>query len=167
MDEPRCLVIIPTFNERENIQRILPTVLEQDSCIDVLVVDDSSPDGTAGAVEELQAGCDRIHLLVRPEKQGLGRAYLDGFRWALEREYSLVVEMDADFSHPAKHVPQFIEKAKEFDVIIGSRYVGGRVNVINWPLSRLIISLFGSFYARTITRLPVADVTGGFNCFRR
>ena len=167
MSEERVLVIIPTFNERENVPRIVPLVLEQYAALDVLVVDDNSPDGTAEVALEMAREEPRLHVLRRQGKLGLGPAYLDGFRWALERKYRLVFEMDADLSHPPRHLPEMIRKAEEFDVVIGSRYVDGRVTVVNWPMSRLLISFFGSWYARTITRVPVSDLTGGFNCWRR
>ncbi len=161
------LVIIPTFNEAENIDGIVTAVLAQGPDIDVLVVDDNSPDGTGAMAEDLAQDDNRVHVLRREGKHGLGRASLAGFKWALEREYSLICEMDADFSHPPDRLPALIEKATEYPVVLGSRYVGGRVNVVNWPMSRLLISLFGSWYARTITGLPIRDVTGGFNLWRR
>ncbi|MEX0979700.1 MAG: polyprenol monophosphomannose synthase [Gemmatimonadota bacterium] len=167
MSPQSTLVIIPTFNERENLPRIIPMVLAQSEAIDVLVVDDNSPDGTGALADEMVAANPRIHVLHRAEKHGLGRAYLDGFRWGLDRHYELLCEMDADLSHPPDHLPLFMEKAREHDLVIGSRYVDGRVTVVNWPMGRLLLSYFGSWYARTITRLPVSDATGGFNCFRR
>jgi dolichol-phosphate mannosyltransferase len=167
LDGDRFLVVMPTYNEHDNLPRILPLVLDEDPRIEVLVVDDNSPDGTGALAEELARSDPRVHVLRRPAKDGLGRAYLAGFRWALERSYRLVFEMDADLSHHPDNLPAFIEAARSADVVIGSRYVGGRVNVVNWPMSRLLVSYFGSFYARTITGLPVRDATGGFNCFRR
>lgn len=163
----RTLVIIPTFNEAENVARIVQAVLGQGDGIQVLVVDDNSPDGTGELAEDLARKDDRVNVLRREGKQGLGRAYLAGFRWGLERAYDLICEMDADFSHPPDKLPALIQKAEEYQVVIGSRYVGGRVNVVNWPMSRLLISFFGSWYARTITGLPVRDATGGFNLWRR
>ena len=165
--DARFVVIIPTYNEADNISRIVPRVLEQDPRIDVLVVDDDSPDGTGDLADALSRESDRVHVLHRSGKQGLGKAYIAAFRWGLERDYALFVEMDADFSHRPSALPDLIDKAREFDVVLGSRYVGGRVNVINWPMSRLLISYFGSWYARFVTRLPVRDATGGFNCWRR
>ena len=162
----RFLVVIPTFNEADNLPRIVPLVLNQDPRIDVLVVDDDSPDGTGDLADDLADELDRVHVLHRSGKQGLGRAYLEAFRWGLDRDYTLFFEMDADFSHEPDALPEFIEKAKEFDVVLGSRYVDGRVTVINWPMSRLLISYFGSRYARIVTGLPVRDATGGFNCWR-
>jgi len=172
--QPRVLVIIPTYNEADNVPRIVPVVLATDPRIDILVVDDGSPDGTADVTAELAArpelrrGHDpRIHVLRRSAKDGLGRAYVAGFRWGLQEGYTALIQMDADLSHPPSALPGLIEGLEEGDVVIGSRYVGGRVNVINWSISRLLISLFGSLYARTITGLPVRDATGGFNAYRR
>lgn len=163
----RFLVIVPTYNERENLPRKIPRILEQDPRFDVLVVDDASPDGTGALADEMAAADARVHVLHRRGKEGLGKAYLAGFDWGLEREYSLLFEMDADISHPPEALPDFIAAAQDHDVVIGSRYVGGRVNVLNWPMSRLLMSYFGSWYARTITRMPVRDATGGFNAWRR
>jgi dolichol-phosphate mannosyltransferase len=164
--DDRFLVVMPTYNEVDNLPRIVPLVLDEDTRIEILVVDDNSPDGTGELAAEMAIADPRIHVLRRQAKDGLGRAYLAGFRWALERRYRLIFEMDADLSHHPDNLPAFIEAARGADVVIGSRYVGGRINVVNWPMSRLLISYFGSFYARVITRLPVADATGGFNCFR-
>lgn len=166
-ESERTLVVIPTYDERENLSRIVPLALDQDTSIDVLVVDDNSPDGTGEEAERLAAAEPRIHVLHRKAKDGLGRAYIAGFGWGLERGYGLLIGMDADLSHPADALPRMIDASEKFDVVIGSRYVGGRVAVVNWPLSRLVLSLFGSLYARVITRLPVSDATGGFNCFKR
>ncbi|HZD05859.1 MAG TPA: polyprenol monophosphomannose synthase, partial [Longimicrobiales bacterium] len=163
----RFLVVIPTYDEIANLPRLVPRVLEQDPRIDILVVDDSSPDGTGEVAQAMARKESRVHVLRRPGKAGLGKAYVAGFLWGLEAGYELLFEMDADFSHDPDSLPAFIEKARDFDVVIGSRYVGGRVTVVNWPMSRLLISYFGSWYARTITRLPVRDATGGFNCWRR
>lgn len=163
----RLLVIMPTFNERDNVARIVPLVLEEDPRVEVLVVDDNSPDGTAALAEEMATREARLHVLRRGAKDGLGRAYVAGFRWALERSYRLVFEMDADMSHDPGKLPALIDAARSAEVVIGSRYVGGRINVVNWPMGRLLISYFGSFYARTVTGLPLRDATGGYNCFRR
>lgn len=167
MSEARMLVIIPTYNERENLPRIVPLVLGQDPRIHILVVDDDSPDGTGKVADDIAAAEPRVSVLHRQGKLGLGPAYLAAFKWGLERDFALLCEMDADLSHPPKQLPEFIKKAKDADVVIGSRYNEGRVTVVNWPMSRLLISFFGCWYARTITRLPVADATGGFNCWRR
>ena len=167
MSDARYLVIVPTYNELDNLPRKGPLILIQDALLDVLVVDDASPDGTGGLADAMAAENPRVHVLHRDAKDGLGRAYLAGFAWGLERDYELLFEMDADISHPPDALPRFIEAARGYDVVIGSRYVGGRVNVLNWPMTRLFISVFGSWYARTITRMPVRDATGGFNCWHR
>ncbi len=161
------MVILPTYNEADNLPRIVPDILEQDPRLDVLVVDDNSPDGTGDLADGLSHDSDRVFVIHRSGKQGLGRAYIEGFRWGLERDYALLFEMDADFSHRPNTLPLFIDKARDFDIVLGSRYLDGRVTVINWPMSRLLISFFGSWYARFVTRLPVRDATGGFNCWRR
>ncbi len=165
--DARFIVIVPTYNEADNLPRIVPRILEQDPRIDVLVVDDHSPDGTGDLADGLSRESDRVHVIHRTGKQGLGGAYLEAFRWGLERDYTLFFEMDADFSHRPSDLPLLIDKAQHFDIVLGSRYVDGRVTVINWPMSRLLISYFGSWYARFVTRLPVRDATGGFNCWRR
>lgn len=160
------LVVIPTYNERDNLPRIVPEVLAQDSRIEVLVVDDNSPDGTGGLADQMAAAEPRIHVLHRPGKQGLGKAYLDGFRWALARDFDRVIEMDADFSHSPKHLPELMHASEQADLILGSRYISG-VNVINWPMSRLLLSYYANVYARVVTGMRVRDLTGGFKCFRR
>ena len=167
-DDGSCLVIVPTYNERENLPRIIPRILEQGDRFHVLVVDDGSPDGT-GEVADALAGenPERVHVLHRRKKDGLGAAYVEGFRWGLQRSYSFLCEMDADLSHPPDRLPAFLEAVEEYDLVVGSRYVDGRVTVVNWPMTRLLVSYFGCLYARMITRLPVRDATGGFNCFRR
>ena len=162
----RYLVCVPTYNERANLPLIVPAILEQDPRLEVLVIDDSSPDGTGELADTLAAGNPRVHVLHREAKEGLGRAYLAGFRWALDRGYEFILEMDADFSHDPKFLPLFIEASLQADVVIGSRYKQG-VNVINWPISRLLLSLGANQYARLITGLPISDSTGGFKCFRR
>ena len=163
----RGLVIIPTYNERENIQRIVPLVLEQDERLEVLVVDDGSPDGTGALADEIASREARVHVLHRAGKLGLGTAYLEGFHWGIARGYDWLFEMDADFSHDPSHLPQFIEGLADFDLVLGSRYLEGRVTVINWPMGRLLLSYFANVYARIVTGLPVADATGGFKAFRR
>jgi dolichol-phosphate mannosyltransferase len=158
---------MPTYNEAENITLIIPEVLKQDPILDILIVDDNSPDGTGRLVRELQAHTpDRIHLLERSQKEGLGRAYVAGFKQALSQGYDYILEMDADFSHNPAVLPQFLEAIQEADLVLGSRYING-VNVINWPLKRLLLSYGASYYTRIITGLPVKDPTGGFKCFRR
>ncbi len=163
----RALVIIPTFNERENITRLIEQVLGKDTRLEVLVVDDGSPDGTGTLVDELAARNPRVHVLHRPSKMGLGTAYIAGFRWALERDYTYVFEMDADFSHDPAHLPQFLEAVRDADLVLGSRYQDGRVTVVNWPMGRLLLSYSANIYARVVTGLPLFDSTGGFKCFRR
>lgn len=167
MPEQRFLVIVPTYNEIDSLPRKIPLILEQDPRLQVLVVDDASPDGTGELADQLAARDQRVHVLHRPGKEGLGPAYLAGFDWGLEREYDVLFEMDADISHPPEALPTMIDLAERYDVVIGSRYVDGRVTVSNWPMSRLLVSYFGSWYARTITGMPVRDATGGFNGWRR
>ena len=162
----RALVVVPTYNERLNLPVIVPAILQQDPRIDVLVVDDNSPDGTGALADGLAAESPRVHVLHRTAKQGLGKAYLAGFTWALERHYDFVIEMDADFSHDPKFLPELLKAATDADLVIGSRYKSG-VNVINWPMSRLLLSIGANQYARWITGLPLSDSTGGFKCFRR
>jgi len=164
------LVIIPTYNEVENLPRVVDQTLAAVTALHILVVDDASPDGTGKVADELAVQSQgRVHVLHREGKAGLGRAYLAGFRWGLERGYDRICEMDADLSHPPAMLPSLIEAVTEggVDFVIGSRYVGGNVTVVNWPIGRLLVSYFGSVYARAITRLPVSDATGGFNLFNR
>ncbi len=163
----RALVIVPTYNERFNIARLIPAALAQDPALEVLVVDDGSPDGTGAIVDAIAATNSRVHVIHREKKLGLGTAYLAGFRWALERKYDLVFEMDADFSHNPERLPEFLEAIKEADLVLGSRYQDGHVNVVNWPMSRLFLSYGANVYARLVTGLPIFDATGGFKCFRR
>ena len=163
----RVLIIVPTYNERENIRRLCDTVLSQDGRIEMLIVDDGSPDGTGAIVEEIARAEPRVHLLSRPRKMGLGTAYIAGFRWALERGHDYVMEMDADFSHDPNHLRQFLGAIEQADLVLGSRYQQGRVTVVNWPIQRLILSYLANMYARAVTGLPVWDATGGFKCFRR
>lgn len=167
VSEGRILVVMPTYNERDNLPKVVPLVLDTHPDVDILIVDDNSPDGTGLVAAGLARDDSRIHAMHKAGKGGLGRAYIDGFKWGLEREYRLFFEMDADLSHPADRIPAMIEMSRNHPVVLGSRYVGRRVNVVNWPLSRLLISVFGSIYARIVTRLPVMDATGGFNCWRR
>lgn len=164
--EKKALIIFPTFNEKENIERIIKEVLEIDSRINVLVVDDNSPDGTGQIVDRLASENERINILHRQQKRGLGRAYIAGFRWGIEREYDYIFEMDADFSHDPKYVSDFLNTIEDYDLVLGSRYISG-VNVINWPMGRLLLSYYANFYTRIVTGLPVRDATGGFKCFRR
>jgi dolichol-phosphate mannosyltransferase len=162
----RLLVVVPTYNERVNLPMVVPAILHQDPRIEVLVVDDNSPDGTGQLADELASSMPRVQVMHRPNKSGLGKAYLAGFRWALEKGYDLIFEMDADFSHDPKFLGDLIRAAADADLVIGSRYRAG-VNVINWPISRLLLSIGANEYARFITGLPLADSTGGFKCFRR
>jgi dolichol-phosphate mannosyltransferase len=162
----RGLVVIPTFNEAENIPRLIPDILGRDPRLDVLVVDDGSPDGTAALVRELQRANPRVHLIVRAGKMGLGTAYVEGFRYALRSGYDLVFEMDADFSHDPAEVPNFLRAAETADLVIGSRYMNG-VRVLNWPMRRLLLSYFANVYTRMMIGLPIHDATGGFKCYRR
>ena len=161
----KAIVIIPTYNEKENINSIIDAVLKVQPDIHILVVDDNSPDGTAEDVRKKMTDNDQIHLIVRPEKDGLGTAYLEGFRYSLDQNFDFIFEMDADFSHNPEDIPRFLEEIKNNDLIIGSRYITG-VNVVNWPLSRLILSYGANMYTKIITGLPIKDATGGFKCFR-
>ncbi|WP_430614309.1 polyprenol monophosphomannose synthase [Flavobacterium sp. JP2137] len=162
------VVIIPTYNEIENIQRIITVTMSLPQHFHVLVVDDNSPDGTAQAVRSLQSAYpDRLFLEVRQQKEGLGTAYVYGFRWALERSYTHIFEMDADFSHNPMDLPLLLKACEDgADMSIGSRYVTG-VNVVNWPLNRVLLSYFASVYVRFITRMKIRDTTAGFICYRR
>ena len=162
----KTLIIIPTYNEIDNIEKLLEQVLAKSETIEVLVIDDNSPDGTALRVKFMQRSEPRIHLLERPGKMGLGSAYVTGFKYALERDYDYIIEMDADFSHNPEDIPLLLNAAKKYDLVIGSRYCEG-VNIIHWPIKRLLISYFASKYVRTITRMPVKDPTSGFKCFQR
>jgi dolichol-phosphate mannosyltransferase len=163
----RALVIVPTYNERENITRLIGAILEQDDRLEILVVDDGSPDGTGDIVEGIIQHETRLHIIKRPRKLGLGTAYIAGFRWALENSYDFVFEMDADFSHDPAHLSQFLQAIENADLVLGSRYRNGKVTVVNWPINRLLLSYFANVYARVVTGLPVWDATGGFKCFRR
>ena len=163
----RALVIIPTYNEATNIPQLVPLVLKQDPRLEVLVVDDNSPDGTGQIADQLAEPEPRVHVLHREGKQGLGTAYRAGFRWAIEREYDYVFEMDADFSHDPKHLPQFLKAVEDADLVLGSRYLDKKVTVVNWPMTRLLLSYFANVYARVVTGLKLWDATGGFKCFRR
>ncbi len=160
------LVIIPTYDERENVGPIAAAVNAQLPDADLLFVDDNSPDGTGGLLDSMAAADPRIQVLHRAGKSGLGRAYVAGFQWALERHYRLIFEMDADFSHDPHELPNLVRAAAGADLVLGSRYVGG-IRIINWPLSRLIISKGAATYVRLLTGMPVTDPTGGFKCYRR
>ncbi len=163
---PKTLIVIPTYNEKDNLPSLLEILMGFPDPLEVLIVDDGSPDGTGDIAEEWTQKSPRVHLMRRPGKMGLGSAYVAGFRWALERDYERIFEMDADFSHDPKYVPQMLEKSMEADLVIGSRYLTG-VNVVNWPMSRLLLSYFANKYARFVSGLPIKDCTAGFKCFRR
>ena len=164
----RILVVIPTYNERENLPKLVERLLSQQISLEILVVDDGSPDGTGQWVADTARENPRIHLLARTTKDGLGRAYLAGFRWAIDHGYDLIVQMDADFSHNPDDVPKLVSGIIQSgaDLAIGSRYVGG-IRVINWPLKRLVLSVGASYYVKWITGLQVWDPTGGFKCWKR
>ncbi|MGB5964200.1 MAG: polyprenol monophosphomannose synthase [Sulfurimonadaceae bacterium] len=165
----RGIIVIPTYNEIENIEVILEKVFSLDLGVDILIVDDNSPDKTYAKVQELidaNTYADQLYLVIRQKKEGLGKAYVEGFKWCLARDYAFIIEMDADLSHDPKYLPSFIENIKEYDLVIGSRYVKGG-GVVNWSLLRKFISFGGSTYARTILGISIKDVTGGFKCFRR
>jgi dolichol-phosphate mannosyltransferase len=163
---PKGLVILPTYNEAENIGQIIPAILESSDLLDVLVVDDASPDQTGQIVEEISQAEPRVHLISRPRKLGLGTAYIAGFRYGLEHGYDLLFEMDADFSHNPADLARFIEALKSYDLVIGARYLKG-VSVVGWPLSRLLLSFFANLYARWVTGAPISDLTSGFKGYRR
>lgn len=166
MGNKKTLIIIPTFNELDNVPTLIPEVLSKNESIDILIVDDNSPDGTADFVHDEVEKNPRIKLIKREKKLGLGTAYITGFKYALKNNYDYIFEMDADFSHNPKMIPRFLKEIKKYDLVLGSRYKEG-VNVANWPMSRLMLSLFANIYTRVITGLPVRDATGGFKCFRR
>jgi dolichol-phosphate mannosyltransferase len=164
----RALIAIPTYNEAPNLPNLVPQVLAQDPRLEVLVVDDNSPDGTGRIAEELARKNDgRVHVLHREGKLGLGTAYITAFRWALERGYDYVFEMDADFSHDPVYLKDFLKAIESADVVLGSRYLEGKVAVVNWPMGRLMLSYCANIYARWVTGLRIWDLTGGFKCFRR
>ena len=162
----KTLVIVPTYNERENLPNIAAALMQLPGAVELLVVDDNSPDGTGKLADDLVAKEPRIHVLHRQEKNGLGRAYLAGFKWALERDYEFIFEMDGDFSHNPADIPRYLEAAKDHELVLGSRYCNG-IRVINWPLRRLMLSMSAAKYVKIITGMPFTDPTGGFKCFRR
>lgn len=161
-----AVVIIPTYNERSNLARLVERILVLEPHFDVLVVDDNSPDGTGAVADELTRAHPAVRVLHRPGKQGLGRAYVAGFKWALAADYSYICQMDADHSHSPDELPALRDAAQQYDLVLGSRYVGG-IRVLDWDLTRLLISSFGNWYARAVTGLPFSDLTGGFRCYRR
>ena len=161
-----ALIIIPTYDEKENVAPIAKAILGVKADINILFVDANSPDGTGTILDEMAATDSRIFVLHQPGKSGLGRAYIDGFQWALKRSYEFIFEMDADFSHNPSEIPNFIKAAEQADLVLGSRYING-IRITNWPLSRLMLSMGGALYVKTITGMPFEDPTGGFKCFRR
>jgi len=164
----RALVIIPTYNERDNIREVIEKTLEVDSRLDILVVDDNSSDGTGEIVEKIMESEERVKLMKRPAKLGLGTAYADGFKYALEKGYDCVVEMDADLSHPPEKIKEFLDiiGGGQADVVVGSRYTNG-VSVVNWPITRLLLSFYANKYAKFVTGVPVNDMTAGFVCYKK
>src|SRR5205085_2304800 len=162
----RTLVVVPTFNERENLPPLARRILALPVKVDLLVVDDNSPDGTGKIADQLAGEFPSIHVLHRTEKSGLGRAYIAGFKWALERDYEFTFELDGDFSHNPDDIPMFLEAAKDADLVLGSRYLNG-IRIINWPLSRLMLSKCAAKYVQVVTGMPFTDPTGGYKCFRR
>lgn len=164
----KTLIIVPTYNERDNLPRMAERLMSLPVAVDMLVVDDNSPDGTGKIADDLVAKNPRIHVLHRSEKNGLGRAYIAGFKWALERDYEFIFEMDGDFSHNPDDIPAFLTAARQqdADLVLGSRYSHG-VRVVNWPLKRLMLSRSAGVYVRLITGMPLTDPTGGYKCFRR
>ena len=161
----QTLIIVPTYNERENLPRMAEKLLSLPVAVDVLVVDDNSPDGTGKMANELAAKHPQINVLHRQEKNGLGRAYIAGFKWALERNYEFIFEMDCDFSHNPQDIPLFLKAAETADLVLGSRYCGG-IRVINWPMQRLMLSRCAGIYVQKVTGMPISDPTGGYKCFR-
>jgi dolichol-phosphate mannosyltransferase len=162
----KTLVIVPTYNERDNLPTLAQRILSQPGEVELLVVDDNSPDGTGKLADELSHQNPRVHVLHRPGKQGLGRAYCAGFKWALDQDYEFIMEMDGDFSHDPNAIPQFLQAAQEADLVLGTRYKHG-IRVINWPLRRLMLSMSAAKYVQTVTGMPFSDPTGGYKCFRR
>ncbi len=161
-----CIAVIPTFNEAENLPLLVPRVLAQGPQVELLIVDDASPDGTGKIADEIAEANPRVHVLHRAAKEGLGPAYRAGLARALELGADVIVQMDADFSHPPETLPQMFRELEEYDVVMGSRYVNG-ITVVNWPIERILLSYFGNWYVRKVTGLPITDVTGGFRCMRR
>jgi len=163
----KALVIIPTYNEMENIPEFIPSVLQQNSDLEILVVDDNSPDGTGDYVEKLSEKNSRVHVLRRKKKMGLGTAYVAGFKWALEKDYERIFEMDADGSHSPEALNVFLKESESADLVLGSRYLNGKISVVNWDWKRLFLSYSANLYTRIVTGMPFADATGGFKCFSR
>lgn len=166
MTSQRALIVVPTYNEAENVERMVAAIAALDHRFEILVVDDNSPDGTGAIAEELRAQVPGLHVLHRPGKMGLGTAYIEGFRWALERDYDLIFEMDCDFSHDPQDLPRFLDEIRDADLVLGSRYISGG-STPDWQLRRRLISFGGNLIARLLLRLHVRDCTGGFRCYRR
>jgi dolichol-phosphate mannosyltransferase len=166
MENKKALVIIPTYNEVDNLPKLIPEVLAQDENIDVLIVDDNSPDGTADYVSGEANNNPRIKLIKRNGKMGLGTAYITGFKYALENSYDYIFEMDADFSHNPDEIPNFLKELNNYDLVLGSRYIEG-VNVVNWPMRRLMLSKFANIYTSFVTGMSIHDATGGYKAFRK
>ncbi len=162
----QSVVIIPTYNEIANIEKMLTTLDNLHPGLNILIIDDGSPDGTAGIIKTFQSKKSNLHLIERSGKLGLGTAYIKGFKWALEKNFQAIITMDCDFSHEPEAIPSFLEKLNSHDLVIGSRYIGG-IRIMNWPMQRLLLSYFASIYARTITGIPFSDSTGGFNAYSR
>lgn len=163
----KALVITPTYNEMENIPDFIPAVLAQNKDLEILIVDDNSPDGTGNYVEQLSKENDRVHVLHRKKKLGLGTAYVAGFKWALENDYERVFEMDADGSHNPIELNNFLKESENADLVLGSRYLNGKISVVNWDMKRLILSYFANIYTKIVTGMSFSDATGGFKCFSR
>lgn len=166
VDPAKVLIIIPTYNESENVPRLVDEIFSIQKEVHILFVDDKSPDGTATIIKGIQKDNNQVHLLERAGKFGLGTAYLTGFKYALGKGYEYIFEMDADFSHDPKEIPNFLKAIEEYDLVLGSRYKHG-VNVVNWSMRRLLLSFFANMYTRIVAGLPIRDATGGFKCFRR
>lgn len=162
----KAVVIIPTFNEISNIEKMLETLHRLHPALNVLIIDDGSPDGTADVVKTFQKKKSNLHILERKGKLGLGTAYIKGFKWALEKNFDAVITMDCDFSHEPEAIPTFTDKLGQYDLVVGSRYIGG-IRIMNWPMQRLLLSYFASIYAKTITGIPFSDSTGGFNGYTK
>lgn len=163
----KSLVIIPTINENENIKELIPKILSLKENFEILVVDDGSTDGTQETVREMAKKFKKVYLLERKGKKGLGKSYVDGFKWAIKQNYDLIFEMDADGSHSPEFLPKFLEKMKEYDLLVGSRYFNGKISVVNWDIKRLFLSLIANWIAKLILPLPISDLTSGFKCFKR
>ncbi|MEO0262694.1 MAG: polyprenol monophosphomannose synthase [candidate division WOR-3 bacterium] len=163
----KVLIVIPTYNERENVEKIIEEIFKFLPSANILIVDDNSPDGTSEIVKEIMKKDKRVNLILKEKKEGLGKAYKTGFKWGIEKNYDIIIQMDADFSHSPEVLPEFIKEIeKGYDLIIGSRYLNG-VSVVNWPIKRLLLSYFANVYARILTGVPVRDLTGGFKAWKR